>query len=883
MNIFKATLDTRHQNGVIGTVTQFDNAVLELQIVTDGQVGVAWDSPQFELLAMKRDANAVREVEQDKFTILSKEDHKVQIELKEQFLTCRGTVKMQLIVKEGNRLSTTLFYLSIGQSLDHDIVDSHRDVAVLDELEAYIKQGFDDLAYQEQRMEAVEQSTNDLNDIMNTNEAKRNKAETIRQEVFDTNEANRTRTFNSQVEEQKTAFSNSQTQRDESFNQSQQNMTQEFEASQRAREDEFDASQKSNQNTFSDNESKRQTTFAQSQRTNQEEFDQMMEDSRQTFDAAELKRKQLFDANEQVRGQNESRRVQNESQRAQAETQRAAAEVTRQQKMTQFEEKATQLSNDLDTQVARVDEFVTSNEGKLLGPNDKKDYMGNSHESVKEAMDANVDWLLGEINTVHYDGQHITAADSIEGHAKSAILKGNTGYRDIDTGEFLETFEEGRNLELVSVKMPVLKTTGKNLFDGELEFGSFYENGINFNSSNCLRSKNLIKVSPNKTYIFSNDKNYTQYIIEFDKNKNPIIAHSSTSFTTSNDTYYIKFRTSEGSMQNDITVKYQLEQGSVATTYEPYKSNILSTSEDVVLRGIGKVRDELNLLTGELTERIVEIVLDGNEGWSYNPNWSNGDYLASYTKFFTSKANGSYNILSNNIQIGRFITNGAPTSEFICGENGSHVVYVCLRKDRLLSSPSDNIDDYRQAFLEYLQKNPIIVQYELATESVKTVDLSDNHVYSYKDVTHYDCSSAEGSLVPTLSIDVPTNLPAVVTRQRVTIQELEKENVALKNEIEETASSSVNGDLELMSSQFELDFRLFEIEMNLDMPMMAMMRGVKSMAMTVYQQAKTLILAGKYEREDMEYKLNRYKAAGRITVEEYEELIALMDARELVD
>ena len=43
---------------------------------------------------------------------------------------------------------------------------------------------------------------------------------------------------------------------------------------------------------------------------------------------------------------------------------------------------------------------------------------------------------------------------------KSAILKGSTKYRDIDTGELLETFEEGRNLELVSVKMPVLKTVG---------------------------------------------------------------------------------------------------------------------------------------------------------------------------------------------------------------------------------------------------------------------------------------------------------------------------------------------------------------------------------------------------------------------------------------
>ena len=215
-------------------------------------------------------------------------------------------------------------------------------------------------------------------------------------------------------------------------------------------------------------------------------------------------------------------------------------------------------------------------------------------------------------------------------------------------------------------------------------------------------------------------------------------------------------------------------------------------------------------------------------------------------------------------------------------EDGTKTNILTVNEDVTLRSNGDICDELNLLTGQLTQRigeDGVV----LSQEVVKTVDLSDNHVYSYKDVTHYDCSSAEGSLVPTLSIDVPTNLPAVVTRQRVTIQELEKENVALKNVIEETANSSVNGDLELMSSQFELDFRLFEIEMNLDMPMMAMMRGVKSMAMTVYQQAKTLILAGKYEREGMEYKLNRYKAAGRIAVEEYEELIALMDARELVD
>ena len=123
MNIFKSTLDTIYENSVIGPITQFDHATLELQILSGGQVGEAWKSPEFELIAMKRDGNPVREVDQDKFTILSKEEHRVQIELKEQFLTCRRTVKMQLVIKDGSRLSTTLFYLSIGRSLDHEIAE----------------------------------------------------------------------------------------------------------------------------------------------------------------------------------------------------------------------------------------------------------------------------------------------------------------------------------------------------------------------------------------------------------------------------------------------------------------------------------------------------------------------------------------------------------------------------------------------------------------------------------------------------------------------------------------------------------------------------------------------------------------------------------------
>jgi hypothetical protein len=61
----------------------------------------------------------------------------------------------------------------------------------------------------------------------------------------------------------------------------------------------------------------------------------------------------------------------------------------------------------------------------------------------------------------------------------------------------------------------------------------------------------------------------------------------------------------------DIT-NIQLEEGVIATSYEPHKSNILSVNEEVHLHKIGNIQDEFNLLTGKLTQRIGEIVLDGS-------------------------------------------------------------------------------------------------------------------------------------------------------------------------------------------------------------------------------------------------------------------------------
>ena len=190
---------------------------------------------------------------------------------------------------------------------------------------------------------------------------------------------------------------------------------------------------------------------------------------------------------------------------------------------------------------------------------------------------------------------------------KSAILKGNTKYRDIDTGDILDTFDETKNLELVSVKVPVLTTTGKNLFDGYLEKGWSRTDGSLIDMDRTRT--NLIFVEKNETYTVSRNKKTTLKIDEFDGNSNFIktttYQTANVTLTTSAQTKYIRVLIAEP-LDKVANHGMQLEKGTQATSYEPYKSNILTVNEDVTLRSNGDVYDELNLLTGRLTQRIDE-------------------------------------------------------------------------------------------------------------------------------------------------------------------------------------------------------------------------------------------------------------------------------------
>ena len=191
-----------------------------------------------------------------------------------------------------------------------------------------------------------------------------------------------------------------------------------------------------------------------------------------------------------------------------------------------------------------------------------------------------------------------------------------------------------------SVKMPVLKTTGKNLFDMNIMETSKTGDGWTYE-----RTENLIHFTSDGTKAYQQYKlDITNHLANKIKLGKPYSFTSDTSKNITNDAlsvcqlmitnkdgskhYYdaprvftlnkefsqidiriIGHNHNEVGIPSDYTIKnIQLEEGSTATSYEPYKSNILTVNEEVELRGIGNVKDELNLITGELTQRIGEIV-----------------------------------------------------------------------------------------------------------------------------------------------------------------------------------------------------------------------------------------------------------------------------------
>lgn len=239
---------------------------------------------------------------------------------------------------------------------------------------------------------------------------------------------------------------------------------------------------------------------------------------------------------------------------------------------------------------------------------------------------------------------------------KYVTFYGGNSDRDkmqIEYGEEPTYYEEYKQT-LTSVKTPVLKTFN-NIVDFsneklEFEYGIYLGQGSNGSdwvnnkgiASSFVYTLNYIELLPNQTSLtmYGNDT-IIDRVVWFDENKKQIgsiVGVNNRTLNIPTGAKYFRFLLSDSRFSEDKELAkdnighYNIYYGGENQIFnnEPHKSNILTVNEEVTLRGIGDVRDELDCLTGEVTERI---------GCEYfkTLNWSKYTYNEServgYTQF----------------------------------------------------------------------------------------------------------------------------------------------------------------------------------------------------------------------------------------------------------
>ena len=337
-------------------------------------------------------------------------------------------------------------------------------------------------------------------------------------------------------------------------------------------------------------------------------------------------------------------------------------------------------------------------------------------------------------------------------------------------------------------QMPILCTTGKNLFDkNKLEDGDFNQYGEPTVAIGRCRTIDYIPVKGGSKLTLSKLKTEWFKVFGFDNNKNFVSIvfdrnSSQETFTIPSNVCFIKIKF-DYPLSTAISDNIQLELGTQATAYEPHKTSILSCNDDVMLRGIGDVKDELDCLKGELTERIGEIVLDGSEDWAMT--WKGQNHT-----MFTLNSNLFINETSvTNLICDTFPTINAYQQEFegayIQKNASSPMLRITISNSKLPSIDANGLKSY-------LSSNNVKVIYKTPEKVIKTVDLNvvdqDGNaipkIKSHKDITHLEVTVPKQSLLPNVSAEVATDNSKDMLSLTTKHQEISEAQSAIQDNIQ---------------------------------------------------------------------------------------------------
>ena len=369
------------------------------------------------------------------------------------------------------------------------------------------------------------------------------------------------------------------------------------------------------------------------------------------------------------------------------------------------------------------------------------DSAGVTHTTLNNRIIAET--KMNDQHLVSCSGEYITAENTMGGSITNLEILGNTIQNEEDLADIKSV---GELQEDGTYKMSIL-SCGKNLastnnifVDGNIDavgvVGSYPQDACNVTD--------FIKVKPNTNYIrniVSDFKNTTGF---YDANKNFISRVFSQQFTTPSNCMYVR-------VKYDKTKDLQLEEGTVATPYEPYQENKCDILLPCQLEKVGDVSDRLYYDDVEKAWCVEKNVgTDMLETYDWQINRSHTNCIAYQTT--TQVPNMAASRLG--ICLG-FITN-------FSWEDSKHYhngVYEDVTR-HIITIPRTEAET-PTALKQYLSSNNIYAKYQLATPQKIVLPLSTQiALNSFFGTTHIYMES--GEVEGTIKCKIPKSLGATV-------------------------------------------------------------------------------------------------------------------------
>lgn len=431
------------------------------------------------------------------------------------------------------------------------------------------------------------------------------------------------------------------------------------------------------------------------------------------------------------------------------------------------------------------------------------DSAGVSHTTLNNRILAET--KMTDEKLIEYSGSSLSVDDTMPGYLQNIEIKGNTIQNEDNLEDIRSVGDKIEGQELYEI--PVL-SCGKNLFNPlnkniECSIGGsqnkvtykvegdkiILKSNPSVNSDwGWVEFKN-IKVTPNKSYTIHPNATVIKgnvCVFVFDSNNTKLfeIPNISKTFIPTTKHISIRLYVQTTTLYTDAEIHYkpQLEEGSVATPYEPYVEDKLTILSPVQLEKVGDVADRIICKDGVWgVEKNVKTVRLGSESAWYMRTNKNGITIFN-TKDYLSNNIPNRVILCDTLTV----SNGADQdaidgyNQILAHKNSNYSQNLYISKD------FKNI----QLFTAWLDENPVNIKCVTETQP-QFIPLPHDQQIKLRTFANKTNISFGCEIEGTIKAQVPKSLGATVNTHTEQINNLNKELDRVKKLEESTVSTVI--------------------------------------------------------------------------------------------